>query len=237
MVTETGSIQERIRAVEAADSALALVQAVRALAVAKDPAAIPTLITVLGFNNPGAAVMAVDGLVELGAAAVPALLEQIDGYNYGARAWAIRALALIGDPRALEILVDTARGDFALSVRRAAAKGLGTLRWQDMEAEAMAPAQAAVQAALLIASADHEWVVRYAAVVGLAGLATALEADLPHLAHGESRTSPTEPFQDATYPEASITTCLEALQQRAIADEEILVRARAQRAIDLLTVA
>ncbi|WP_008314448.1 HEAT repeat domain-containing protein [Leptolyngbya sp. PCC 6406] len=236
MVIETGSIQERIRAVEAADSALALVQAVRSLAMAKDPAAIPTLITVLGFNNPGAAVMAVDGLVGLGAAAVPALLEQIDGYNYGARAWAIRALALIGDLRALEILVDTARGDFALSVRRAAAKGLGALRWQDMASGEIAPAQASVQAALLMASADPEWVVRYAAVVGLAGLATALGANIPESDNGGTLVTCAASTLAVANPEASITTCLEALQQRAIADEEILVRARAQRAIDLLTV-
>ena len=64
--------------------------AVRELAAATDPDAIPTLIKVLAYNNPGAAVAAVDGLVALGSTAVPTLLELIDGYNYGARAWAIR---------------------------------------------------------------------------------------------------------------------------------------------------
>jgi phycocyanobilin lyase beta subunit len=93
MLEETLAISELIQAVAAADSAGALIEAVRSLAAARSSAAITTLITVLGFNNPGAAVAAVDGLV------------------YGARAWAIRALAMIGDPRALEVLLDTARGE------------------------------------------------------------------------------------------------------------------------------
>ncbi|HEY9890193.1 MAG TPA: HEAT repeat domain-containing protein [Candidatus Obscuribacterales bacterium] len=174
-VTDISQIQPLIEAVDAADSAPALSGAVRSLAAAQSPAASPTLITVLGFNNPGAAVAAVDGLVVLGATAVPALLEQLDGYNYGARAWAIRALALIGDPRSLTILVETARGDFALSVRRAAAKGLGSIQWSAMTAAERAIGQQAAIAALKVAVADPEWVVRYASIVGLEGLAAALQ--------------------------------------------------------------
>lgn len=212
MVTETDSVQTLIQAVEAADSAAGLVQAVRALAMAKEAAAIPTLIAVLGFNNPGAAVAAVDGLVQLGAIAVPALLEQLDGYNYGARAWAIRALALIGDPRALTVLVETARGDFALSVRRAAAKGLGNIQWQAIVPEEAEPAQAAAQAALLVALQDPEWVVRYAAVVGLSGLVAA-----------------------QVLGEEAVQTCLTALTQCSHQDEETVVRARASWAIAQLS--
>ena len=48
--------------------------------------------------------MAVAGLTELGEIAVPQLLDQIDDYNYGARAYSIRTLAAIADPRALDIL-------------------------------------------------------------------------------------------------------------------------------------
>jgi phycocyanobilin lyase beta subunit len=208
VVTQTADIADLIQAVEVADSAAGLVQAVRALAAARDAGAIATLISVLRFNNPGAAVAAVAGLVQLGAIAVPALLEQLDGYNYGARAWAIRALALIGDPRALVVLVETARGDFALSVRRAAAKGLGTIRWHEMAVDEIAPAQAEAQAALLLALADPEWVVRYAAVVGLAGLMAA-EGFAPD----------------------SIQTCREALTQCSRQDAEKVVRARASWAI------
>ena len=99
-MNETVSISALIQAVEVADSAGGLVQAVRSLAMSKSPQAIETLIEVLGYNNPGAAVAAVDGLAAIGRDAVPALLAQLDGYNYGARAWAIRALSIIGDPRA-----------------------------------------------------------------------------------------------------------------------------------------
>jgi phycocyanobilin lyase beta subunit len=205
-VTEIDNTSALIQAVDAADSAGALVQAVRALAAVQDPAAIPTLITILGFNNPGAAVTAVEGLVCLGRAAVPALLAQLDGYNYGARAWAIRALALIGDPQALAILVETAQGDFALSVRRAATMGLGNLRWDWLPTGAVADAQAEALAALFVALGDGEWVVRYAAVVGLFGLAQA---------QAERRSPGIE---------QRLTEC-------AIADETLIVRARAHLAL------
>ena len=168
------AISDLIRAIETADSKGAMVGAVNSLATARDIDAIPTLITVLGYNNPGAAVAAVDGLVALGREAVPALLEQIDGYNYGARAWAIRALALIGDPRALPVLLETAKGDFALSVRRAAARGLGSIDWSRLPVDQVASRQADVLEVLVQAAVDPEWVVRYAAVAGIQSLATAL---------------------------------------------------------------
>ncbi|ASC70691.1 Phycocyanobilin lyase subunit beta [Halomicronema hongdechloris C2206] len=204
-----------IAAVEQADSATALVGAVRALAMAEHVEAIPTLIEVLGYNNPGAAVAAVDGLVRLDQAAVPALLAHLDGYNYGARAWAIRALALIGDPRALGVLVEAASQDFALSVRRAAAKGLGSLRWQELPPEQIAPAQTQAFNILLQGCNDPEWVVRYAAIVGLQCLATDLGTpDLP--------LSPVKKLQ-------------QQLQHLSRQDESPAVQARAQLALDHLT--
>lgn len=164
---------ELIQAVEQADSAEGLLNSVKALAAAGSTEAIPTLITVLGYNNPGAAVAAVDGLIQLGEPAVLPLLEQLDGYNYGARAWAVRALAGIGDPRGLNILLDAAANDFALSVRRAAARGLGTICWELMPSAKIAESQKNVSQTLLQASQDPEWVVRYAAVGALQALASA----------------------------------------------------------------
>ena len=172
-------VVELIRAVEEADSSDSLLEAVKALAAEREPGAVSTLITVLGYNNPGAAVAAVDGLIDLGEIAVESLLEQLDGYNYGARAWAIRALAGIGDPRGLEILLETAANDFALSVRRAAARGLGTIRWERLPAERVPGEQQRVAAVLIQTSEDPEWVVRYAAIVGLQGLASAVKANRP----------------------------------------------------------
>jgi phycocyanobilin lyase beta subunit len=167
-------IEKFIQAIEEADSAPKLVKAVRDLAEAKQVEAIPVLIKVLGYNNPGAAVAAVDGLISLGNIAIPALLEQLDGYNYGARAWAIRVLAGIGDPRGLNLLLDAAANDFALSVRRAAAKGLGNIQWDLLATAEINQAQSQTLTTLLKTSQDVEWVVRYAAIVGLQGLATEL---------------------------------------------------------------
>ena len=164
-----------IEAVERADSSLALAQATRALASHSDPQAAATLVKVLGFNNPGAAVAAVEGLVSIGEGAVEALL-QLDAENYGARAWAVRALAGIGDIRGLELLIEALGTDVAASVRRAAARGLGQLELAALPPpRALAVQQQCLQA-LLAASSDGEWVVRYAVAVGLESLAAGLPA-------------------------------------------------------------
>ncbi|MGK7922956.1 MAG: HEAT repeat domain-containing protein [Trichodesmium sp.] len=168
-----------IQAVEEADSSQGLIDAVKDLAAAHIKEAIPILIKVLGYNNPGAAVAAVDGLVEIGEPAVLPLLETLDGYNYGARAWAIRALAGIGDPRGLDILLDSAANDFSFSVRRGAARGLGFIHWEKLSEVEVADAQQRAFQTLLKVSADPEWVVRYAAVVGLQGLAKAVKTNYP----------------------------------------------------------
>ncbi|PSF37784.1 hypothetical protein C7H19_09235 [Aphanothece hegewaldii CCALA 016] len=164
-------VTELIQAVEKADTSEGLLDAVKALCAIRHQAAISTLIDVLKYNNPGAAVAAVDGLIEMGDIAVSPILEQVDGYNYGARAWATRALAGIGDPRALELLLDAALNDFSLSVRRSAAKGLGGIRWEKMPLKDATRAKQEVLAALLKVSQDPEWVVRYAAIVGLENFA------------------------------------------------------------------
>ncbi|PZV09727.1 MAG: phycocyanobilin lyase, partial [Leptolyngbya sp.] len=62
------SLSSLIRAVEAADSSKSLQEAVQNLAAARLEGAIPTLIAALSYNNPGAAVAAVDGLIQLGEA-------------------------------------------------------------------------------------------------------------------------------------------------------------------------
>jgi phycocyanobilin lyase subunit beta len=162
---------ELIRAVTLAETPAQMVTAVKNLAAAKDPAAIPTLIAVFGYNNPPAAVVAAAGLTELGEIAVPQLLEQIDDYNYGARAYSIRTLAAIADPRAIDVLITVAATDFAPSVRRAAAKGLGNLHWHKLD---FPQSQTAINRALdtlLFISQDTDWSIRYAAVVGLQALA------------------------------------------------------------------
>ncbi|MGB6294891.1 MAG: HEAT repeat domain-containing protein [Rivularia sp. (in: cyanobacteria)] len=163
--------QNLIRAVTDADSSERMVSAVQNLIAPKDKAAIPTLIAVFGYNNPAAAVIAVKGLTELGEAAVPQLLEQIDEYNYGARAYSIRTLAAIAHPDALDLLLEAAQTDFAPSVRRAAAKGLGNLQWHKLDDSERAIATRKALSTLLSIAEDADWAIRYAAVVGLQELA------------------------------------------------------------------
>jgi phycocyanobilin lyase subunit beta len=175
----TGSIAELMRAVDAASSSDALLKAVEAVAALQSEEAVPMLVAALGYNNPGVAVASVDGLIAIGEPSVEPLLALLDDVNYGARAWAIRALAGIGDPRGLTILLAAAKDDFALSVRRAAARGLGTILWEMLPLEERFPAQLDCLGVLLSAARDLEWVVRYAAVAGLQNLGRSLATDQP----------------------------------------------------------
>ena len=170
-----------IEAVDKADSADKLLDAVENLADACSEEAIPTLIQVLGFNNPGAAVAAVDGLIKIGDRAVPYLLESLDDYNYGARAWSLRAFAGIGDPVALDLLLKASVTDFSQSVRRAAARGLGIIKWEKLAPEKRLPAQQSALKTLLMATEDGEWVVRYATIVALQSLGLAQPDFIPEI--------------------------------------------------------
>jgi len=167
-----------IAAVERADSAVGLLQATEHLAGlaagAEDPAVIDCLIRVLGFNNPGASVAAVDGLIAIGPAAVEPMLASLDDHNYGARAWAVRALAGIGDVRGIDLLEGALSKDVGPSVRRAAARGLGRLHLDGLEPEARLLLNERCLTVLEAACGDGEWVVRYAVVVGLETLAHTL---------------------------------------------------------------
>jgi phycocyanobilin lyase subunit beta len=136
------------------------------------------------------------------------LLKLLDGYNYSARAWGLRALSGIGDPRSLSLLLDTAQNDFALSVRRAAARGLGTIRWDQMAADEVPAAQASVLDVLLGTLVDGEWVVRYSAISGI-------ERMLSFAQSGETRAA-----------------AIESLSDVAQHDDDLAVRSRASLAID-----
>ncbi|NDG74837.1 MAG: HEAT repeat domain-containing protein [Synechococcaceae bacterium WB8_1B_136] len=172
--TSAPAVADLVRAVQQADSAMGLLQATQALAALAHPEAAACLVEVLGFNNPGAAVAAVDGLIAIGVPAVDTILTNIDGYNYGARAWAVRALAGIGDVRGLEVLEDALGKDIGPSVRRAAARGLGQLRLQQLQRDHQRLITARCLQALVDGCRDGEWVVRYAVAMALESLAPAL---------------------------------------------------------------
>jgi phycocyanobilin lyase subunit beta len=204
--------QKLIEKIELADNATKMVDAVRELADNATVDVTETLIRVLAYNNPGAAVAAVDGLIVIGEPAVEPLLQELDDYNYGARAWAVRALAGIGDPRALKILLEAAAEDFALSVRRAAARGLGTILWHKIAPEKVLESQQQVLSTLIQVCQDPEWVVRYAAISGLEALGKVFQPLQPEL----------------------VREVLEKLQQIAAEDAEIVVKVRSQYAIEQL---
>lgn len=204
--------QTLIRAVDEADSATRLVKAVQQLADARLEETVPTLIATLSYNNPGAAVAAVDGLIAIGKPAVQPLLDLLDGHNYTARAWAIRAMAGIGDARGLEVLLEAAEHDFALSVRRAAARGLGTVHWDELTADQAQVAQVSACKVLMGLGEDPEWVVRYAAIAGLQSLAQATATTQPDL----------------------VSTIVTHLQHLADADPDVGIRCRAVRAQQIL---
>ena len=216
-----------VAAVDGAHSAESLVEATRALALALGPperlpsgislefgSAIRTLVGVMGFNNPGAAVAAVDGLIACGPSAVEPLLEGLDTHNYGARAWAVRALAGIGDGRGLDLLEEALQNDIGPSVRRAAARGLGQLRFDTLVPEARVIAWDRCLEALQRGSHDDEWVVRYAVVVGLENLGRSSQAPRPC--------------------PANLGGCLERLAQEALETTPV-VRLRSQLALDRLS--
>jgi phycocyanobilin lyase subunit beta len=193
-----------LQEIEVASSASALADAVEALAQTGHPEATKPLIAALGYNNPGAAVAAVDGLIRIGEGAVEPLLGLLDDFNYGARAWAIRALAGIGDPRGLEVLLEAASEDFALSVRRAAARGLGSIRWEGLSIEQQMEGQRRCLAILLNCAQDPEWVVRYGAIAGIQSLCRAI-------AQMQSQILP---------------SILEALEERRSQEASLAVKAR-----------
>jgi phycocyanobilin lyase beta subunit len=216
-----------IAAVEGADSAAGLLAASAALArhlagsQEPAPAAITSLVQVLGFNNPGAAVAAVDGLIACGEAAVEPLLANLDAHNYGARAWAVRALAGIGDVRGLELLEQALASDIGPSVRRAAARGLGQLRCGALDEEARRLVWGRALEALEAGGEDGEWVVRYAVVVGLEGLGLDLA----------------DPRPGTGAPESALQARVhQALNRHHDADDTVpVVRLRARQALGRLS--
>jgi phycocyanobilin lyase beta subunit len=201
-------VDKLIQAVEQANSAGELLKAVEVLAEARQEEAIPTLVRVLGYNNPGAAVAAVEGLIALGDLAVFYLLENLDGYNYGARAWAVRVFAGVGNPRALHLLIEAATTDFSLSVRRAASKGLGFINWSKLSVTEATEGQKKVIQTLLLVCQDTEWVVRYAAIVALQNLTITLNLK-----------------------DLQLEEILQQLQQTIVNDKELGVSARAKFAL------
>ena len=162
-MTTTG-LDQAIQALERATNTPELVRATQALCALNDLEAATPLIKVLGFNNPAVAAVATQGLIQLGRDIVPTLLVSLDSHNYGARAWVVKVLAALRDPRGLDLLEHALQADIAPSVRRSATRGLADLELTEDAREHQL--QRCFQG-LLKAGRDDEWVVRYAAAYGL----------------------------------------------------------------------
>ncbi|MCF2971214.1 HEAT repeat domain-containing protein [Synechococcus sp. Nb3U1] len=151
---------------EQATSPEALLRVVRALGALGQVEGIPYLIRAFGFNRPAVGEAALEEVLRFGELAVKPLLEQIDGFDYGARAYSVRALARIGHGDAYPFLVEAIVADFAPSVRRAAVRGLGRV-----VARRPVPDQERALVLLQQCLSDSDWGVRYAAVGSLTDLA------------------------------------------------------------------
>lgn len=159
-------LDNALRAVDAATTSDQLMEATARLVRCRQLKAVPKLLEVIGYNNPALAGLAMGGLIALGKDAAPEILRNLDPQNYGARAWAVKALAEIGDDCALDTLIRAVDSDIGPSVRRAAAKGLGRLSYASDPTEASKQRDQCLEA-LVRACSDGEWVVRYAACVSL----------------------------------------------------------------------
>ena len=160
----TAELAAAVEQLDRAASTAELVEATRAITALQDANAADTRSKVLGYNNPAVASVATAGLISLGRPIVPKLLVSLDARNYGARAWVVKVLASLRDPRGLDMLEHALKADIAPSVRRAATRGLA-----ELELDPCADAEAIRRCCdgLLLAGRDDEWVVRYAAAFGL----------------------------------------------------------------------
>jgi phycocyanobilin lyase beta subunit len=86
-----------------------------ALAGRSDQDAIASLTSALSSPDRLLARLAANSLVSTGSAAVPALLDLLEHNAEAPRAEVVRALALIGDPRAIPALFNATEDDSALA--------------------------------------------------------------------------------------------------------------------------
>lgn len=164
-----------------------------------DDAVVPVLVDSLGYNNPISANMAVDALVNVyGRRAVPTLLRGVAAFNYAVNAYALRALARIGDASVAAVATKCALRGPIPNVRRAAVRCLGALRYDEPASLRAciddglepggaddgdgAPADGAGSAAdaadtLLALLDDSDWTVRYAAMPSLQRLIDSGQCD------------------------------------------------------------
>lgn len=146
------------------ESPTALIEAAEDIATASAtyPETLPVLVDMLGFNNPVAARVAIDALVQSGESSVPHLLTGVAAFNYSVNAYALRALARIGDPSVAVVALECAKKGPIPNVRRAACQTLAGLRYKDA-----GEASTAWECLVGLVERESDWGVRYAAIVAM----------------------------------------------------------------------
>lgn len=149
---------------QGADTPSDLIETSRILAEASTdyPSLLPVLVDMLGFNNPVVASICVSTLSNAGTPAVPYLLSGVAAFNYAVNAYALRALAGIGDAGTKDVCIACAKSGPIPGVRRAACKALSALRFQVGE-----DAKEAFNLLISLVENEKDWGVRYAAIVGI----------------------------------------------------------------------
>lgn len=163
--TLPSSLASQIRYVQQGpDSPTELIKAAKEIAANASayPAVLYVLVDMLGFNNPVAAGIAIDALGNAQRAAIPALLTGVAAFNYAVNAYALRAIARIGDPSTFDVCTACAIRGPIPNVRRAACRALAALRFEESVTAAEAFARLVV-----LADTEPDWGVRYAAIVAL----------------------------------------------------------------------
>lgn len=136
--------------------------------------AIASLIEKLYYNHPSISLIVVESLVGRGTEAVePLITAFLSCKDHGIQAFIIQALALIGDLRTLDLLIEVVGIEVANhcqgSVRRMAARGLGKIGSTTNDISAINSCIEKLNWAL---SNVEDWALRYAAIVSLQEIAT-----------------------------------------------------------------
>jgi len=167
-------IAELIERLNNAVTPLETVPLIDALIARKTSAAITSLIPKLSHHHPAISSAAVSGLVKLGSASVEPLIKAfLTCKDHGVQAYIIQALALIGDVRSLDLLIEVVGIEVANhcqgSVRRMAARGLGKIGSTSDDFDVINRGIKKLNWALCNV---EDWALRYAAVISLEEIAT-----------------------------------------------------------------
>ncbi len=154
-----------INQLESAVTTESIILALQALGASGHPDVLPHLIKAFSYNRPAVSDVALAEVLKFGTTAVSTLLTTIDDYDYGARAYSMRALSQLQDPRAWDCLFKSIQEDFAPGVRRAATKGIGRIASQCQVSQ-----QQETVTLLKACLSEADWGVRYAATCALKDL-------------------------------------------------------------------